>query len=79
MRALDVIEGKVSLATARDDYGVVLRERSAADPFVIDAAETAALRTKLKAARTSAPPMIDRGSGYDKMQRGEFKPWVRSG
>ena len=45
----------------------------------IDAAETAALRTKLKAARTSAPLMIDRGSGYDKMQRGEFKPWVRSG
>ncbi len=75
----DVIEGKVSLEAARDDYGVVLREAEGTDPFVIDETETAALRAKLKAARKSAPPMIDRGSGFEKMMRGEFKPWVRSG
>jgi N-methylhydantoinase B len=74
----DVIEGKVSLAAARDDYGVVLREADGKDPFVIDEAGTAALRAKLKAARRSAPPMIDRGDGFEKMMRGEVKPWVRS-
>jgi N-methylhydantoinase B len=74
----DVIEGKLSREAARDEYGVVLREADGRDPFVIDEGATAALRAKLKAARQSAPPMIDRGSGYEKMQRGEFKPWVRS-
>ena len=54
-------------------------EAEGTDPFVIDEAETAALRAKFKAARKSAPPMIDRGSGFEKMMRGEFKPWVRSG
>ena len=34
----DVIEGKVSLAAARDDYGVVLRAADGKDPFVIDEA-----------------------------------------
>jgi N-methylhydantoinase B len=75
----DVIEGKVSLEAAREDYGVVLREAEGIDPFVIDEAATAALRAKLKAARPSAPPIIDRGAGYEKMQRGEFKPWMRTG
>jgi N-methylhydantoinase B len=74
----DVIEGKVSFAAAHDDYGVVLRETDGKDPFVIDEAATAALRAKLKVARKSAPPMIDRGTGYEKMIRGEVKPWVRS-
>ena len=27
----------------------------------------------------SAPPMIDRGSGFEKMLRGEVKPWVALG
>ena len=44
----------------------------------IDEAATEALREKLKAARTSAPPMIDRGAGFEKMLRGEVKPWMRS-
>jgi N-methylhydantoinase B len=74
----DVIEGKVSLAAARDDYGAVLHEADGKDPFVIEEAATAALRAQLKTARKTAAPMIDRGDGYDKMQRGEFKPWVRS-
>jgi N-methylhydantoinase B len=74
----DVIEGKVSLAAARDDYGVVLRAADGKDPFVVDETATAARRAELKAARTSTPTMIDRGTGFEKMLRGEFKPWVRS-
>src|SRR6202041_703990 len=74
----DVIEGKVSLAAARDDYGVMLLAADGKDPFVVDEAATAAQRVELKAARASAPVMIDRGTGFEKMQRGEFKPWVRS-
>jgi N-methylhydantoinase B len=42
-------------------------------------ATTAARRAELKAARTSAPPMIDRGTGFEKMIRGEVKPWARHG
>jgi N-methylhydantoinase B len=74
----DVIEGKVSLSAARDDYGVVLTADSGQEPFAIDEPATTALRAKLKAARASEPPMIDRGAGFEKMIRGEVKPWVRS-
>ncbi len=73
----DVIEGKVSLAAAHDDYGVVLREADGKNPLVVDEAATTALREKRKAARKTTPAMIDRGAGFEKMQRGEFKPWVR--
>jgi N-methylhydantoinase B len=73
----DVIEGKVSLAASRDDYGVVLKEE-AGGPFAVDDKATAALRQKLQRARTGGPPMIDRGTGFDKMIRGEVKPWTRS-
>ena len=48
----DEIEGKVSLAAARDDYGVVLNAVGGKDEFAIDEAATEALREKLKAART---------------------------
>jgi N-methylhydantoinase B len=74
----DVIDGKVSLAAARDDYGVVLTAQSSGEPFVIDAKATAALREKLKAAPRGEKPMIDRGSGFEKMIRGEVKPWTRT-
>ena len=74
----DVIEGKVSLEAAREDYGVVLLPAAAVEAFAIDAKATGTLREKLKAARRSEPPMIDRGSGFEKMIRGEVKPWVRS-
>jgi N-methylhydantoinase B len=73
-----VIEGKVSLAAARDDYGVVLMPDGGDGPKV-DAKATTALRAKLKAQRTDAPLMIDRGPGFEKMIRGEVKPWVRTG
>ena len=65
-------------AAARDDYGVMLRAADGKDPFVVDETATAALRAELKAARTGAPVMIDRGAGFEKMLRGEFKPWVRT-
>jgi N-methylhydantoinase B len=57
---------------------VALRAAYGKDPLVVDEATTAARRAELKAARTKEPPMIDRGSGFEKMIRGEFKPWVRS-
>jgi N-methylhydantoinase B len=73
----DVIEGKVSLSAAREEYGVVL-DRSSED-FEIDAKATAALREKLRASRTTTSSMIDRGSGFEQMLRGEVKPWTRTG
>jgi cyanuric acid amidohydrolase len=50
-----------------------------ANLFAIDAAATAALREQMKAKRTAQLPMIDRGGGFEKMLRGEVKPWIRSG
>ena len=74
----DVVEGKVSLTAARDAYGVVLNADGGAEQATIDATATEVLRQKLKAARQGERPMIDRGSGFEKMLRGEIKPWVRS-
>jgi N-methylhydantoinase B len=74
----DVIEGKVSLDAARDAYGVVLNVHQGTEQSTIDTAATDALRQKLKATRQGERPMIDRGPGFDKMIRGEVKPWVRS-
>jgi N-methylhydantoinase B len=74
----DVIEGKVSPAAARGDYGVVLKPDTGEDAFTIDAEATAALRETLKAGRTGRRPMIDRGAGFEKMIRGEVKPWTRT-
>ena len=73
----DVSDGKVSLAAASADYGVVLTP-AATGVFVLDEAATETLRAKLRSARASDRPMIDRGEGYEKMIRGEFRPWVRS-
>jgi N-methylhydantoinase B len=70
----DVIDGKVSLEAAREDYGVVFD----GEDCVIDAPATTALRAKKMAAQPKNPPMIDRGEGYEKMIRGEFKPWKRT-
>jgi N-methylhydantoinase B len=74
----DVIEGKVSLAAARDDYGVVLVPAAGTDSLRIDEQATAALRAKLGAERREHRPMIDRGQGYEQMLRGEVVPWTRS-
>lgn len=68
----DVGQGKVSRASARADYGVVLVASD--DDHVLDEVATAELRAAQRAARTAPLPMIDRGEGYDKMLRGEFGP-----
>ena len=75
----DVVQGKVSPEAARRDYGVVLVAREAVaeeDDYSVDEAATLKLRDELRAQRTAPLPMIDRGSGYEKMLRGEFKPRV---
>jgi N-methylhydantoinase B len=64
----DVTEGKVSLAAARDDYGVVLVAADGADGCAVDEDATAALRAERKAERREAAAMIDRGPGYAAMQ-----------
>ena len=68
----------MSLAAARDDYGVVLVPAADTDSFRTDEQATAALRAKLRAERHRDSPMIDRGQGYEKMLRGEVMPWTRS-
>ena len=73
----DVIEGKVSPAAARADYGVALKP-DGEDSFIIDAAKTSALRETLKSGRPRVNSMIDRGAGFEKMLRGEVKPWTRT-
>ncbi len=76
--ARDVTEGRVSQQAARDDYGVVLRTRAPSDGYELDAAATAKLRLDLRAQRAAAPPMIDRGPGYERMVRGECAPRMRN-
>ena len=68
--ARDVTEGKVSLNSAHDDYGVVLVEAANLGEFDIDAARTEKLREQMRARRRGVPlPMIDRGEGYIQMLR----------
>jgi len=77
--ARDVRWGKVSVAGARDDYGVVLsREtRGALGTVVVDEDATAALRARLRADRDAAAaesgretPFFDRGPGYARLSGG---------
>jgi N-methylhydantoinase B len=72
----DVIEGRVSLAAARADYGVVFGEGNIRAP-VIDEIATKELRARMAKARTAPLSMIDRGDGYEKMLRGEHRPRMR--
>ncbi|MGY1653190.1 hydantoinase B/oxoprolinase family protein [Geodermatophilus sp. SYSU D01119] len=55
----DVAWRKVSVAGARADYGVVVREDGSADEAATDA-----LRAELRAARSGEEPFFDRGPGY---------------
>jgi N-methylhydantoinase B len=73
----DVVEGRVSAARARDDYGVVTVDAGDTDGLAVDEPGTAQLRAALKARRMAPPPMIDRGEGFEKMLRGEFAPRMR--
>jgi N-methylhydantoinase B len=74
----DVAEGKVSLAAAHDDYGVVLVPGTNEAGFTVDDRETAVLRERLRAQRGTGRPVIDRGDGFERMLRGEIKPWIRT-
>lgn len=55
----DVIQGKVSIHGARNDYGVVIVEGE--DGPAIDMDATDSLRAEMRAARTEPLEMIDRG------------------
>jgi N-methylhydantoinase B len=77
--ARDVRWGKVSVAGARDDYGVVVAGArddygvgvggAVADP-VVDVAASDALRAARRAARSGAEPFFDRGPGYVRLSGG---------
>jgi N-methylhydantoinase B len=58
----DVAWGKVSLAGARDDYGVVVG--GTPDAPALDEPASDALRAARRAARTGSEPFFDRGPGY---------------
>ncbi len=57
----DVRWGKVSVAAARDDYGVVIAAGS------VDEAETARERAAMRLARPEREPFFDRGPGYARL------------
>jgi N-methylhydantoinase B len=63
--ALDVSQGKVSVASAHDDYGVVLHE-SRPGWFEPDLDQTPRLRRQLAATRGEVP-FFDRGPGYRRL------------
>jgi N-methylhydantoinase B len=60
---LDVMQGKISAASARTDYGVVLGDNGSQSLPLVDPAATAAERRRLIAARSGSLPVIDRGPG----------------
>ncbi len=60
--ALDVLQGKVSARSAREDYGIVLATNADGEPRV-EAAATATLRERLRSSR-GPQPLFDRGPGY---------------
>jgi N-methylhydantoinase B len=64
--ALDVMQGKVSLASARADYGVALDAAG-----VVDAAATGVLRDELRGRRGSVP-LFDRGPGYRQLSGRDY-------
>ena len=64
--ALDVAQARVSLESARDDYGVVLD-----DDGLVDVAATARQRREL-AAQRGAMPFFDRGPGYRRLSGRDF-------
>jgi len=64
----DVRWGKVSLAGARDDYGVVLTGEPE-DPRV-DGDATDRLRAELRGERGGTEPFFDRGPGYARLSGG---------
>src|SRR5690349_13299897 len=74
--ALDVTQGKVSLASAHNNYGVVL---TLADDgsYIPDLTATATLRDRLAAVRGPVP-LFDRGPGYRLLSGGQDNAAVDS-
>jgi len=75
--ARDVLWGKVSVAGARIDYGVVFAEFTAGPPgaeagadLEVDRPATDALRAQMRRARPVDPPFFDRGPGYRTLSGG---------
>jgi N-methylhydantoinase B len=68
--ALDVLQGKVSAAAAREDYGVVLMA-GVDETVVVDEEGTVALRTELRASR-GVLPFFDRGPGYRRLSGRDY-------
>ncbi|HEX6326465.1 MAG TPA: hydantoinase B/oxoprolinase family protein [Jiangellaceae bacterium] len=64
----DLRWGKVSMAGARADYGVVVT--GDADDPVLDGQGSAAVRAELRSARTGNAPFFDRGPGYARLTGG---------
>ena len=71
--ARDVIQGKVSPAAARADYGVVLRGSD--EECDVDEQETQALREQLRRER-GEPGFFDRGPGYPTLAGGRSQAEV---
>ncbi len=71
--ALDVTQGKVSAALARDDYGVVLLSTgsSTGSEYAVDVEATERLRDELRAQQGSLP-FFDRGPGYRQLSGRDF-------
>jgi N-methylhydantoinase B len=67
----DVRWGKVSVAGARDDYGVVVGPDSTVDERASDA-----VRARRRAERTGDEPFFDRGPGYAVLSGGRPHPDV---
>jgi N-methylhydantoinase B len=65
----DVQWGKVSLAAALADYGVVLTGEEL-DELAVDLKATAELRSRMAASRPADPPFFDRGPGYPTLSGG---------
>jgi len=61
----DVADGFVTVAGARNDYGVII----AADTLVVDVAATEEERARRRAARTGPLPLYDRGSQFEAMEQ----------
>ena len=70
--ARDVLEGKVSVRAAHDDYAVVLTDGSDGEP-VVDAEATRALRAARRAER-GPQPFFDRGPGYRLLSGADHAP-----
>jgi N-methylhydantoinase B len=64
----DVRAGKVSVAGAGDDYGVVVV--GPVDAPAVDAPASQRLRASLRAARAGDEPFFDRGAGYPMLSGG---------